>query len=190
MRTTWANHSKQWILVSNVSMTYEGFCELNTSDWFPYVWALPQTRWRLRRILFLKYATQLSCTFQHSHCTFVTILFCIHSPTCRTSILEDAIFHRLVCASSFEVILARQSKHSSTGTLASGTSGSRCISLILPRRRARRKILLCHFCTLIDIVKETAIVCFGTLFALFSHLIIDHGVCLIISVSGFKIFNS
>ena len=25
------------ILVSNVSMTYDGFSELNTSDWFPYV---------------------------------------------------------------------------------------------------------------------------------------------------------
>ena len=37
MRITWANHSKRWILVSNVSMTYDGFCELNTSDWFPYV---------------------------------------------------------------------------------------------------------------------------------------------------------
>ena len=35
-RITWANHSKRWILVSNVSMTYDGFCELNTSDWFPY----------------------------------------------------------------------------------------------------------------------------------------------------------
>ena len=23
--------------LSNVSMTYDGFCELNTTDWFPYV---------------------------------------------------------------------------------------------------------------------------------------------------------
>ena len=74
MRITWANHSKRWILVSNVSTTYDGFCELNTSDRFPYVWALPQNRWRLRRLHILKYATQLSWTFQHSHCTFVTIL--------------------------------------------------------------------------------------------------------------------
>ena len=59
----------------NVSMTYDGFCELNTSDWFPYVWALPHNRWRLRRLHILKYTTQLSCSFQHSHCTFVTILF-------------------------------------------------------------------------------------------------------------------
>ena len=67
------------------------FCELNTLDWFPYVWALPQNQWRLRRHHILKYATQLSCSglvenngshrsivwlllFQHSHCTFVTIL--------------------------------------------------------------------------------------------------------------------
>ena len=31
------NHSKRWILVSNVSVTNHGFSELNTSDWFPYV---------------------------------------------------------------------------------------------------------------------------------------------------------
>ena len=51
MRITWANHSKRWILVSKVSMTYDGFCEFYTSDWFPYVWALPQNRWRLRRLI-------------------------------------------------------------------------------------------------------------------------------------------
>ena len=28
MRITWPNHSKRWILVSNVSMTYDGFSEL------------------------------------------------------------------------------------------------------------------------------------------------------------------
>ena len=75
MRFTWANHSKRWILVSNVSMTYHGFSELNTSEWFPYVWALPQNRCRLRRLHILTYGTQLSCNFQHSHCSFVTILF-------------------------------------------------------------------------------------------------------------------
>ena len=93
MTITWANHSRRWILVSNVSVTYDGFCEFYRSDWFPYVWALPQNRWRLRRLHFLEYATQLSCTwwvsvqnkspcslrllipFQHGHCTFVTILF-------------------------------------------------------------------------------------------------------------------
>ena len=75
MRITWANHSKRWILVSNVSMTYHGFSESNTSDWFQYVWALPQNRWRIRRLHIFSYAHQLSCNFQHSRCTFVTILF-------------------------------------------------------------------------------------------------------------------
>ena len=69
-----ANHSKRCIFVSNVSMTYHGFSESNTSDWFPYVWAFPQDRWRLRRLHILAYATQLSCNFQHSHSTF-----CHHS---------------------------------------------------------------------------------------------------------------
>ena len=32
-----ANHSERWILVSNVSVTYNGFCEFYTSDLFPYV---------------------------------------------------------------------------------------------------------------------------------------------------------
>ena len=98
--------------------------------------------------------------------TFPTI--CVHSRSCRRSILEDATFHRVhrvECASSFEVILAGQSKLSSTGTLSSRTSGSRCFSFILPRRRARRGIRLCRFCTLSDIVTETAIVTFGTLTA-------------------------
>ena len=28
---------QRWVLVSNVSMTYHGFSELNTSDWLQYV---------------------------------------------------------------------------------------------------------------------------------------------------------
>ena len=32
MKITWANHSKRWILVSNASVTYDGFCEFYTSD--------------------------------------------------------------------------------------------------------------------------------------------------------------
>ena len=39
----------------------------------------------------------------------------------------------------FEVNLAGPSRHSTTGTLPSGTSGSRRISLILPRKRTRVK---------------------------------------------------
>ena len=107
-------------------------------------------------------------------------------------------------ASSFEVILARQSGHFPTWVLPPATPGSRCISHTLLRRRSRRKIRLCRFCTLIQIVSETAIVSFRTLpvsfplptisktslFTLFCHLILDHGACLIISVSGLKSLTS
>ena len=173
----------------------------------------------------MKYATHLACNFQHSHCTCVTILFrpfarlffnlamrirALFPKSESTLGLEKQAFWRMPFltewsgASSFEAILARPSKHSSTWASASGTSGSRRISFILPRRRARRRIRLCCFCTLIDIVTETAIVSFRTLpvgfplptisksslFTLFCPLILDHGVCLIISVSGFKMHNS
>ena len=74
MRITLATHSKRWFVVSNVWMTYDGFSELNTSDWFPYVSALPKNRWRRRRLHILIYVTQLSCSDQHSRCTF-----CHHS---------------------------------------------------------------------------------------------------------------
>ena len=87
---------------------------------------------------------------------------CNHSRTCRTSILEGAIFHR-IGANSFEVILARPSRHSTTGTLSSGTSGSRHFSFILLHERIRRWIRPCHFCTFIHIVTETAIVSFRAL---------------------------
>ena len=243
MRITWANHSKRWILVSNVSMTYDGFCEFNTLDLCPYVWALPQNRWRLRRLRVLKYATQLSCIWwvsiqnkspcslvtliplQQSHCTLVTILF---RPFARLffnlemriralfpksqsifwlveqTLWRMPLFTEGSGASSFKVILARPSRHSTTGTSSSGTSGFRCISLILLHERIRRRIRLCRFCTFIDIVTETAIVSYHTLpvgfplptisknslYTLFCPLIFDHGVCLIIPVSGFKILNS
>ena len=164
MRFSWANHSERRILVSNVSVTFNGFCEFYTSDWFPYVWALPLNRWRLRRLQILTYATQLSCTFQHSHCTFVTILF---GPFARL-FFNLAMRIRALCtewigASSFEVILAGPSRHSTAGTSSPGTSGSRCFSLILPHDRTWRRIRLCRFCTFIDIVTETAIVSFRTL---------------------------
>ena len=162
---------------------------------------------------------------QHGHCTFVTILcgpfaglffnlaMCIRAlfPESTTTLgLVDQAFWRVpfftewIGASSFEVILARQSRHSSTRTFASETSGSRCISLILPRRRARRRIRLCRFCTLIHIVTETAIASFRTLpvgfplptislsplSTLFCPLILDHGVPFIISVSALEIIGS
>ena len=121
---------------------------------------------------------------QRSHCTFVTILFrpfarlffnlamrirALFSKSASNLRLAEQAFWRMpfftewVGASSFKVILAGLSRHSSTGTLASGTSGSRWFSLILPRGRTRRRIMLCRFCTLIDIVTETAIVFFRTL---------------------------
>ena len=69
------------------------------------------------------------------------------------------------------------------------------------RKRSRRRIRLCRFCTLIRIVSETAIVSFRTLpvgfpmptickiflSTLFCPWILDHGVSFIISVSGAKI---
>ena len=116
---------------------------------------------------------------QHGHCTFVTILFgpfaglLINLAVCTRALftksatalglVEQAIwrvplFTESSGASPFEVILARQSRHSTTGT-----SGSRRISLILPHERTRRRIRLCQFYTLVHIVAETAIVSFGTL---------------------------
>ena len=97
-------------------------------------------------------------------------------------------------ASSFEVILARQSSHFPTCASASRTSGSPCVFHILLRRRSRRGIRQCRFCTLILIVPETAIVSFRTLpvslplptisknslSTLFWPFILDHGACLII----------
>ena len=66
---------------------------------------------------------------------------------------QGRVFQVRIGASSFEVILAWPSRHSTTGTFP-GTSGSRRISLILPHERIRSKIRLCHFSTLIDIVTE------------------------------------
>ena len=102
-------------------------------------------------------------------------------------------------ASSFEVILAWPSRHSTTGT-----SGSRCFSFILLHERIRRRIRLCHFCTFIYIVTDTSIVSFwalpvdfplptiskNSLSTLFCPLILDHGVLFIISISGPKILIS
>ena len=106
-------------------------------------------------------------------------------------------------ASSFKVILAKPSRHSTTGTLSSRTSGSRRISLTLLHERIRRRIRLCHFCTFVDIVTETAIVSSRTLPvglplptiskicpSCFVPWILDHGVSFIISISAPKILIS
>ena len=114
------------------------------------------------------------------------------------------LFTEWIGATSIKVIIARQSKHSTTGTLSSGTSGSRCFSLTLLHERIRRRIRLCHFSTLFHIVTETAIVSFRTLpvwlplptisknslYTLFCPLILDHGVLLKISISVPKILIS
>ena len=163
--------------------------------------------------------------FQHSHSTFVIFRFrpfcrlfinltmCIRAlfPKSATTLgpVEQAFwrvppFTEWIVASSFEVILARPSRHSTTETLSPETSGSRCFSLILQHERIRRRIRLCHLCTLIDIVAETASVSSRTLpvglplptvsknslYTLFCPLILDRGVGQIVSVSGFKILNS
>ena len=70
--------------------------------------------------------------------------------------------------------------------------------------RIWRRIRLCRYCTLIHIVSVTAIVSFTTLpvsfplptisltslFTLFHHLILDHGACFKLSISGLKILDS
>ena len=170
-----------------LSMTYHGLTESNTSDWLLYVWALPQNRWRLRRLHILTYGTRPSCIWwvvyngsprsivllmllQFRHCTFVNIrsrLFakvfvnlavCIRAlftkPASIFGLVEQAfwvmpLFTEWIGASSFDVILAGPSRHSTTGT-----SGSRRISLILLHERTRRRIRLCQFCTFIDIVRD------------------------------------
>ena len=163
--------------------------------------------------------------FQHGHCTFVTILFrpfarlfvnlavCLRALFSKSAsilgLVEPAFwrmpfFTEWIGASSFEVGLARQSSHSPTWASASRTSGSRCIFHILPHGRSWRRVRLCRFCTLIQVVLETATVSFRTLpvgfplptisqtslFTLFCPLILDHGACLKISISGLKILHS
>ena len=161
---------------------------------------------------------------QHSHSTFVIIRFrpfsrlfinltmCVRAlflkPATTLGLVEQAFwrvpfFTEWICASSFEVILARQSSHFPSKASASKTLGSRCIFHILPHRRARRRIRLCRFCTLMISWRKLqmsplehcplAFHCQHSPRVLCSRccpLILDHGVCLIISVSGSKILNS
>ena len=103
---------------------------------------------------------------QQSHCTFVLILFwpfcrlfinltmCewapLPKPATALGLVEQAfwrvpLFTKWVISSSFEVILARSSRYSTTRTCASGTSGPRWFSLILPHERIRRRIWWCSF---------------------------------------------
>ena len=116
------------------------------------------------------FSCQSFILFQHSHCTFVIILFgpftrlfinltVCPKPTTTLGLVEQAfwrvpLFTERVVASSFEVTLARPSMHSTTSAFHSRTSGSRRFSLILLHERIRRRIWWCNFSTLIDIVAE------------------------------------
>ena len=160
--------------------------------------------------------------FQYSHSAFVIIRFgpfrrlcvnltvCIralfpktgnHSWSCRTSILEGATFHKMSCC---KFLWGNPCRAIETfyhwDSFSSGTSGS----LILLHERVRRRIRLCHFSTLIDIVAETTFVSYRTLpvelplptisknslYTLFCSLILDHGVLLTIPTPGPKILIS
>ena len=162
---------------------------------------------------------------QHGYCTFVIILFkpfcrlfinltmcewaLFTKPTTTLGLVVQAFwrvpsFTKWVIASSSKVILARPSRHSTAGTSASGTSGSRWFSLTLLHERIRRRIWWCNFSTLIRIVAETVIVSFHTLpvgfplptisknslYTLYCSLIIDHCVLLKFSISAPKILIS
>ena len=61
MRITWANHSKRWILVSNVSVTYDRlFVNRTHGIGFRMSGLFRKNVARLRRLHILKYAAQLS----------------------------------------------------------------------------------------------------------------------------------
>ena len=102
-------------------------------------------------------------------------------------------FTKWVIASSLEVILAGLSKHSSTGTLASGTSGSRRIFRSLPTWKTSEKDLAVSIMHANGhIVTETTIISYWNsapfelsiannileffVHAVFDHLILDRGV--------------
>ena len=117
------------------------------------------------------HGSQRVAPFYHAaHTSYLTMCIRALFPKSATALglVEQAfwrvpLFTKWVIASSFEVILARPSRHSTTGTLSPGTSGSRRISFILLHERTRRRIRLCQFCTFVEIVTETAIVSSGTL---------------------------
>ena len=77
--------------------------------------------------------------------------------TATILVFEEQAFGRIpsstgwVIASSFEVILARPSRHSTTGAFTSGTSGPRWFSLTLLHERILKRIWWWTFPTLIHI---------------------------------------
>ena len=140
-------------------------------------------------------SSTLRCAYQHFYPNRqpLLVLWNKHSGGCHFS------QHELL-----QVLLRWPSRHSTTGAASPGTSGSRCFSLILLHERIRRRIRWCNFSTLFHIVAEIAIVSCRTLpvgfplptisknslYTLFCSLILDHGVLLIISISGPKILIS
>ena len=85
---------------------------------------------------------------------FINLTMCewapLPKPATALGLVEQAcwrvpLFTKWVISSSFEVILARSSRYSTTRTCASGTSGPRWFSLILPHERIRRRIWWCSF---------------------------------------------
>ena len=155
---------------------------------------------------------------QHSHCTLFCwdVLqlgdahkstfsqICNHSRTCRTSILEDATFHRM---SYCKFLWGNPCKAIATFYHWDSCLWDFGFSMIFAHSAAWKnseKDSSVQFCTLLDIVSETAIVSFRTLpvgfplptisknslYTLFCSLILDHGVLLIISISASKILIS
>ena len=124
-RFTWINVTERGILVSNFGMTCKNLCELHTLDRLRHVSALPENRlWRC-------HVPQRFC-----HYSFWTISSAVCQPddvrmstspqTTTTHVFAEQAFKKMpsfakwVIASSFEVILARPSRHCTTPTLTPG----------------------------------------------------------------------
>ena len=99
---------------------------------------------------------------------FIILAMCIRAVFSKSASilgLAEQAFWRMpfftewIGASSFEVILARPSP---LGLLPLGLRVLDAFHILL-RRRSWRRVRLCQFCTLIDIVTETASVSFRTL---------------------------
>ena len=176
MRITWANYSQQWFWSRMLGVTQHGFGEFHVGSVFRLFELFPQNRYRLRRLHILIYATQLSCYFQCSHCTFVTIRFrpfaglFINLAVCTRGLfpqsasifglVEQALqrmpFFTEWVVRSFQVIFCTAVEpFSHLGFCFQDFWFSMHFHILL-RRISWRKIRLCRFCTIILIVSETA----------------------------------
>ena len=166
------------------------------------------------RSYFFNMATALSSSF------FWTFYWVVHQPddvhtstshricnnswTCRTSTLEDATFHKMEWRKLFwsnPCMDIETFYHWDSCLWDFGFSMFFFHSVVWKNSET---VWLSHLCALIDFVTETIIVSIralpvgfplptiskNSLLTLFCPLILAHGVCLIISVSGFKILNS